>query len=197
MFSACTVATIMTGGLAVAACGTDSVPTAPETGSSPFFRTEKSPSGPGAQVSRSNGQFFATFKAPGAPYFVAIGATASAAADFCTGGDPEFGASKDLFVEAPNGNVNFVFKSDGKVPLLLFPAGTESICDGSPVAEGTGLYTDISSNLFGGHGRGTSGFRIRGQVRDQAGDKHHVLVVVQSQLGPTGFNDLVVKIKVN
>jgi hypothetical protein len=75
--------------------------------------------------------------------------------------------------------------------------GTEDICSGSPVAEGTGLYTDISSNLFGGQGRGTSGFRIRGEVTDLSGERHHVLVVVQSQLGPNGFEDLVVKIKVN
>jgi len=118
-------------------------------------------------------------------------------ADFCSGGDPELGGLKDLFVQAPNGNAHLVFKSDGKVPLLLFPAGTEDICSGSPVAEGTGLYIDISSNLFGGPGRGTAGFRIRGQVTDLAGERHHVIVVVQSQLGPTGFTDLVVKIKVN
>ena len=116
--------------------------------------------------------------------------------DFCSGGDPELGALKDLFVEMPNGNVHAVFKSDGKVPLLLFPAGTEDICHGSPVAEGTGLYTDISSNLFGGHGRGNVGVRIRGQVRDLAGTRHHVLVVAQQHLGPNGFEDLVLKVEV-
>jgi hypothetical protein len=71
MFRACTVATIMAVGLAVAACSTDHGPTASETGSAPFFRTEHSPPGPGAQVSHSDGGFFATFTAPGAPYFAA------------------------------------------------------------------------------------------------------------------------------
>jgi len=118
-------------------------------------------------------------------------------AEFCNGTEPEFGGMKDLFVQTPSGNVHGLFKSDGKVPLLLFPAGTEDICSGSPVAEGTGLYTDQFSNLFGGPGRGTAGFRIRGQVTDLAGERHHVLVVDHSQLGPTGFKDLVVKIKVN
>ena len=68
--------------------------------------------------------------------------------------------------------------------------------DGTPVAEGTGIYTDISSNLFGGPGRGTAGFRIRGTVTDLAGERHHVLVVVHSQLGPGGLQDLVTKINV-
>jgi hypothetical protein len=103
----------------------------------------------------------------------------------------------DQFVERPNGGVHVRFKSDGKVPLLLYPAGTESICDGTPVAEGTGIYTEISSNLFGGPGRGTVGFRIRGTVTDLAGERHHVLVVVHSQLGPDGLQDLVTKINVN
>jgi hypothetical protein len=197
MFRAPIVVTIMAAGLALAGCGTDNQLTAPETGSAPSFRTDKSPSGPGAQVTHGKGGFFSTFRAPGAPYFVAIGLTAGAAAEFCRGGDPELGASKDLIVEGPNENVHTLFKSDGKVPLLLFPAGTEDICDGSPVAEGTGIYTDVSSNVFGGHGRGTAGFRIRGQVTDLAGEKHHVLVVVHQHLGPDGFEDLVVKIDVN
>jgi hypothetical protein len=34
-------------------------------------------------------------------------------------------------------------------------------------------------------------------VTDLAGERHHVLVVVQSQAGPTGFEDRVVKISVN
>jgi hypothetical protein len=53
------------------------------------------------------------------------------------------------------------------------------------------------SNLFGGPGRGTAGFRIRGTVLDLAGERHHVLVVVHSQLGPDGLQDLVTKINVN
>ena len=197
MFRMYTVATIMAAGLAVAACGTDHAPTAPETGSAPSFRTEHSPPGPGAQVSRGEGGFFATFKAPGAPYFVAIGLTASAAVETCRGGDPELGALRSLFVERSNGGVHVLFKSDGKVPLLLYPAGTEDICSGSPVARGTGTFTDLSSNLFGGPGRGTSGYRIRGTVTDLAGERHHVLVVVHSQLGPNGFVDRVRKINVN
>jgi hypothetical protein len=197
MFRACTVAAIMAAGLAVAACSTDQSPTAPDTGAAPSFRTEHSPPGPGALVSRGNGGFFSTFRAPGAPYFVAIGLTTQTAEETCRGGEPELGALRSMFVEKPNGDVHLLFKSDHKVPLLLYPAGTEDICDGSPVAEGTGTFTDIASNLFGGPGRGTSGFRIRGTVTDLAGERHHVLVVVHSQLGPNGFVDLVKKISVN
>lgn len=135
---------------------------------------------------------------PGAPYFVAIGLSASDARQFCSGGpEPEFGALRSLFVERPNGGVHFLFKSKGKVPLLLYRAGTEDICDGTPVAAGTGSFSDISSNLFGGPGRGTSGFRIVGTVTDLAGRRHHVLVVVHSFLGPTGFVDRVRKINVH
>jgi hypothetical protein len=76
-------------------------------------------------------------------------------------------------------------------------AGLAVACSGSPVAEGTGIFTDVASNLFGGPGRGTSGLRIRGTVTDLAGERHHVLVVVQSQLGPNGFVDHVRKINVN
>ena len=101
---------------------------------------------------------------------------------------------RSLFVERPNGGVHLLFKSDRKVPLLLYPAGTEDTCNGSSVAEGTAVFTDVASNLFGGPGRGTSGFRIRGTVTDLAGERHHVLVVVHSQLGPNGFQDLVTKI---
>ena len=39
--------------------------------------------------------------------------------------------------------------------------------------------------------------RIRGTVTDLAGKRHHVLVVVHSQLGPNGFVDRVSKINVN
>jgi hypothetical protein len=173
----------MAASLAVAACGTDHAPTAPETGSAPSFRTEHSPPGPGAQVSRGEGGFFSTFTAPGAPYFVAIGLTASGAEETCSGGDPELGGLRSLFVERPNGGAHLLFKSDGKVPLLLYPAGTEDICSGSPVAEGTGTFT--------------AGFRIRGTVTDLAGERHHVLVVVHSQLGPDGLQDRVTKINVN
>ncbi len=116
--------------------------------------------------------------------------------EFCSGGDPELGGLKTHFVEQPHGGAQTLFKSAGKVPLLLFPAGTEDICDGSPVAEGTGTYTDGSANLFRGIGQGTSGFRIRGQVTDQAGTRLHVLVAVHSQLGPGGFVDIVNKIEV-
>jgi len=96
MFRARSIATLMAAALGVAACGTDSSPTAPHDPGL-AFRSEKSPAGGGAQVSHGDGQFFATFKEPGAPYFVAIGVSRSAAAEFCRGGDPDFGASKDLY----------------------------------------------------------------------------------------------------
>jgi hypothetical protein len=198
MFRASTVATIMATGLAVAACSTDHTPTAPDTGSVPSFRSEHSPPGPGTRVSHGSGGFFSTISSPGAPYFIAIGLSASGAAQLCSGGEePEFGPLRSLFVERPNGGVHLLFKSDGKVPLLLYPAGTEDICSASPVAEGTGTFTDIASNLFGGPGRGTSGTRIRGTVTDLAGERHHVLVVIQTFLGPNGFVDRVRKISVN
>jgi hypothetical protein len=39
-------------------------------------------------------------------------------------------------------------------------------------------YTDNSSNVLGsGHGLSMSGFRIRGEVTDLAGDRPHVLKV--------------------
>ena len=66
MFRACTVVTIMAAGLAMAACSSDSAPTAPKD-PPPTFRTEKSPAGGGAQVSHAQGQFFATFTAPVRP----------------------------------------------------------------------------------------------------------------------------------
>jgi hypothetical protein len=78
MFRACTVATIRAAGSAIAACSTDQAPTAPETGS--------------------------------APYFVAIGLTASAAVETCRGGDPELGALSsdrtDLWISCRRINVN-------------------------------------------------------------------------------------------
>jgi hypothetical protein len=197
MLRASTVATFMVAGLAVAACGTDSSSATLEPGTGPSFRSEHSPPGPGAQVSHGRGGFFVTFKQPGAPYFIAVGVTPEEAADFCSGGDPDFAPSRDLFVEGPNGNIHGVFKSDGKVPLSLYPPDTEDICSGTPVAQGSGIYTDNGSNIFGGNGRGNTGFRIRGQVTDLAGDRHHVLVVVRQHLGPNGFEDLVVKVSVN
>ena len=195
MYRTRTVATIVAAGLAIAACGSDDAPTAPEPGPTPSLRTEHNADGPGAVVFHGRGQFFATVNEPGAPYFIAIGVSAAGAREFCRGGDPDFGASKDLFAEGPNG-IHAVFKSDGKVPLLLYRPGTEDICDGSPVAVGTGIFTDNSSNLIGGHGRGVASSRIRGTVTTPAGKRLHVLVVMHSQLGPNGFEDLVLKIQV-
>jgi hypothetical protein len=167
----------------------------PRDGLRPVLPHRAQPRRPGTLVSRGEGGFFSTFKPPGA--FVAIALTARAAEETCRGGDPELGALRSMFVEKPNGDVHLLFKSDHKVPLLLYPAGTEDICSGSPVAEGTGTMTEVSSNVFGGSGRGTSGFRFRETVTDLAGERHHVLVVVHSQLGPNGFVDLVRKINVN
>jgi len=192
MFRACTLATIVAAALAAAACGTDRAPTGPEA--RPSFRSQKHPSGPGAQVFHDHGQFFATFRQPGSP-FILIGASASAVRVFCRGGDPDFAPFKELFVEGPNG-IHSTFKSDGKVPLLVYRPGTEDLCDGSPIAQGTGLYTDNTSNLVGGHGRGNASSRVRGQVTNLAGERQHVLVSFHEQLGPTGFEDVVVKISV-
>lgn len=80
MFRACTVASIVAGGLAIAACGSDSSPVDPESGSGPSFRTENGPPGPGAMVFRSSGGFFTTF--PGTNYLVEIGLGASGVAAF-------------------------------------------------------------------------------------------------------------------
>ncbi|MDF1501402.1 hypothetical protein [Roseisolibacter sp. H3M3-2] len=184
----------LVGAVLLAACASD-LPTALAPGAAPSRRTEHAPAGPGAQISRGGGQFVVSVRVPDAPYFVVIGASASAARDFCSGGDPEFGPSRDLFAEGPNG-IHAVFRSDGKVPLLLYPAGTEDLCSGTPVAEGTGLYTEVSSNIVGGHGRGTDGFRVRGQVTEAGGAVRHVLVVVQRQLRPDGLATLVAKVEV-
>jgi hypothetical protein len=190
-----TVATILAGGLAAAACGTDSLPAAPETGSAPSFRTEHSPEGPGAMVFQSSGAFFTTV--PGTDYLVEIGIGASAVESFCSGGDFDDGVALTHFVEQPNGRLHDVFRSDGQVPLLLFPAGIESICEAAPVAEGTGLYTETASGNFGAPGLLQFGFRITGFVTDQAGERHHVVVVVRKQLRGDEFQTVVEKVDVS
>ncbi len=194
MLRAPTLATIVAAGLA-AACGTDSSPVAPDSGSAPSLRTENSPPGPGAIVFRGSGQFFATWRGDG--FLVEIGASARNVAQFCTSPDFESGELLEHFVERPNGGESSWFKSGGKVPLLLFPDSAEDICSAAPVAQGTGLYTDNGSNFLGGKGRANGSFRIRGQVTDRSGKLHHVLVVVHSQIRQDGFHFIVDKVKVN
>jgi hypothetical protein len=193
-----TVAAIVAGGLVVAACGTDGSTMAPETESGPAFRTqrtENSPSGPGAMVFRSRGGFFTTW--PSENYLVEIGLSARGVAAFCRGGDLEEGMALTQFVERPHGGIQELFKSEGKVPLLLFPADAEDICSAEPVAEGSGIYTENAANFLGGRGLPRFGFRIRGHVTDEAGDRHHVVVIVQTQLRSDGFHRVVEKVSVN
>jgi len=195
MFRTSTMATIVACGLTAAACGTDSSPTAPESAAAPSLRTANSPPGPGAMVFRGKGGFFSTWRGDG--FLVEIGATAKGVTQFCSGAeDFEEGESLDHFVERPNGGESSLFKSDGKVGLLLFPASAEDICSAPPVAQGTGLWTDQASNFLGGPGRANGGFRFRGQVTDQSGQRHHVLVVVHSQIRRDGFHFIVDKVKV-
>lgn len=196
MFRASTMATIVACGLTAAACGTDSSPTAPESASARSLRTQNSPPGPGAMVFHSKGGFFSTWRGDG--FLVEIGATARGVRQFCSGAeDFEDGESLDHFVERPNGGESSVFKSDGKVGLLLFPESAEDICSAAPVAQGTGLWTDQASNFLGGPGRANGSFRFRGQVFDRSGQRHHVLVVVHAQVRRDGFHFIVDKVKVN
>ena len=195
MFSARALATIAAGGLAIAACDSSSSPVAPETPSAPSLRTDHNQPGPGAMVFRGSGQFFATWRGDG--FLVEIGASARNVEQFCTGSDFDSGELLDHFVERPNGGESAWFKSGGKVPLLLFPDSAEDICSTAPVAEGSGLYTDNGSNFLGGKGRANGSFRIRGQVTDGSGQRHHVLVVVHSQILRDGFHFIVDKVKVN
>ena len=196
MFRPYVVATIAACGLTAAGCGTDSSPVAPESGSAPSLRTQNNQPGPGAMVFRGNGGFFSTWRGDG--FLVEIGATARGVVQFCRGDeDFEAGVSIDHFVERPNGGESSLFKSDGKVGLLLFPESAEDICSAAPVAQGTGLWTDQGSNFLGGPGRANGGFRFRGQVIDRSGQRHHVLVVVHSQIRRDGFHFIVDKVKVN
>jgi hypothetical protein len=195
MFRAPTIAIIAAIGLTVAACGTDSSPVAPETGSAPSLRTDRSPLGPGAMVFRGSGQFFSTWRGDG--FLVEIGASARNVAQFCSGPDFESGVLLDHFVERPNGGESALFRSGGKVALLLFPGSAEDICSAAPVAQGTGLYTENGSNFLGGNGQPNGGFRFRGQVTDRSGQRHHVLVIVRSHLRSDGFHFIVDKVKVN
>jgi hypothetical protein len=195
MFRASTVATILAGGLAMAACGTDSSPAAPETGPAPSLRTEHSPEGPGARVFQSSGAFFTTV--PGTNYLVEIGIGAGTVASFCSGGDSDEGVALTQFLEQPNGRLHSLFRSDGQVPLLLFPAGIESICEAAPVAEGTGLYLETANGNFGAPGLLQFGFRITGFVTDQAGERHHVVVVVRKQFRGDEFQTVVEKVDVS
>src|SRR5262245_5529089 len=196
MFRASTLATIVACGLTAAACGTDSSPTAPESGPAPSLRTENNKPGPGAMVFRGPAGFFSTWRGDG--FLVEIGASAKGIAQFCSGSqDFEEGVALDHFVERPNGGMSGVFKSDGKVALLLFPESAEDICSAPPVAQGTGLYTDNGSNFIGGPGRANSTTRFRGQVTDANGQRHHVLVVIHAQIRRDGFHFIVDKVKVN
>ena len=138
------ITTILACGLSAAACGTDSSPTTP--GSAPPLRTEMSPPGPEALVFRGNGQFFATWRGDGS--LVEIGASAQSIAQLCRTGDFESGVLLDHFVERPSGGESVTFRSDGKVPLLLFPESAEDICSAPPVAQG-----ELSAALGGRHAR--------------------------------------------
>jgi hypothetical protein len=196
MFRPHVVAAIVACGLTAAACGTESSPVAPESGSAPSLRTANSPPGPGAMVFRGPAGFFSTWRGDG--FLVEIGASARGIVQFCRGDDEfEDGTALEHFVERPNGGESSLFKSDGKVALLLFPGSAEDICSAPPVAQGTGLYTDQGSNFLGGPGRANGGFRMRGQVTDRSGQRHHVLVVVHSQIRRDGFHFIVDKVQVN
>jgi len=193
-FNAFTIA--LAGGLA-AACGTDTSPTDPEGAPSPSFRTGNNAAGPGALVIRSGTAFFVTFTAPGSANLVAAGLSEGQLADFCSSGESPLGEAIEQIVIRPDGSVHDLFKARN-VPLLLFPADAESICTVAPLAVGRGNYTRTDNDLFVTGGRTNSfGFRIRGQVTDASGDKHHVLVVFKGQLNRVHGARQHVKVNVN
>ena len=98
----------------------------------------------------------------------------------------------------PDGSFKELFKGK-KVGLLLFPGGTEDICSADPVAAGTGNYTLTDNDLIvSGRRTNSFGFRIRGNVTDEGGEKHHVLVVVKLLFnGNFGLKENVQSVKVN
>ena len=59
------------------------------------------------------------------------------------------------------------------------------------------MALDGTHNFLGGPGRANGGFRFRGQVTDRSGQRHHVLVVVRTQLRRDGLHFIVDNVKVN
>ena len=149
MFRPYVVATIAACGLTAAGCGTDSSPVAPSPARRPLSvpRTTSPARGRWSFGGRAGSSV------PGAGTVSSWRSAPPHAASFNSAvgtRTSKHGVSIDHFVERPNGGESSLFKSDGKVGLLLFPESAEDICSAAPVAQGTGLWTDQGSNFLGG-----------------------------------------------
>jgi len=165
--------------------------------SGPSLKTEDNSGPPGAEVLHLATDIFVTFRAPDRSALVAIGLTPEAAAEFCAGGNLEPGEGIEDFLVRPDGSFKKLTKSGHKVGLLVFPGDAENVC-ATPIASGSGVFTETDNALLGDRRNDSFGLRIRGQVTNLAGLKQHVLVVYKAVFNQgTGFKENVVKVAVN
>jgi hypothetical protein len=179
------------------ACGTDPVPVEPSGADGPALRSAHSPPGPGAFVIRTEGTFGFYFSDPDERYSVLGGLSRDQLAALCSGADFTFEPAREQLVFRPDGSIHQIFRAR-RVTVHVFEGAFADIC-GTPFAVGQGNYTNTDNDLAVSFRRTNSfGFRLRGQVTDGSGGRHHLLAKFRALIMRSGlFRELFSEIKLN
>lgn len=185
----------MCGALALACSDTPTFPSAREP-VGPEFRTANNPNGPGALVIRFESALALFFSGPDEEFSVIAGLTLTDLAALCAEEEFSFEPIQGQDVIRPDGSVHEV--NQGRVTILVFEGAFADFCAGPPFAVGRGRWTSTDNDLFvSGNRTNSFGFRLRGQVTEPDGERHHVLVKFHGLINRQGALRSTSDIKVN
>lgn len=178
------------------ACNDD--PTSPQPSAEPTFRTANNPNGPGAFVIRFETTIGVEFVDPESDLTVIAGATLDQLAALCVGGDFTFEPATEQLVFRPDGSIHQLLKAKN-VTLLLFDVAFVDFCAVAPFAVGRGNFTGTDNDLTVSRNRTNSfGFRLRGWVAEDSGERHRVLAKFHALITRSGaFREITSQIKLN
>ncbi len=194
MFRSLTLMIVLVCGALGLACNND--PTEPSTG--PTLRTANNPNGPGAFVVRFETTIGFLFVDPESDLTVIAGLTLDQLAALCAGGDVTFEPATEQLVFRPDGSIHQLFKAK-KATLLLFDVAFVDFCAVAPFAVGRGNFTGTDNDLtVSGNRTNSFGFRLRGRVAENSGERHHLLAKFHALITRSGaFREITSRIKLN
>jgi hypothetical protein len=185
------------GSVALACSDTTISPTGLEP-AGPELPTARSPGNPGALVIRFEGALGLFFSGPDEQYSVLAGLTPADLAALCADEAFSFEPIQGQDVIRPDGSVHEVTQGRN-VTILVFQGAFADFCAQAPLATGRGRWTNTDNDLFVSLNRTNSfGFRLRGQVTEPGGERHHVLVKFHGLINRQGvFREITSYINLN
>jgi hypothetical protein len=196
MFRSLTLMIVLVCGALGLACNNDPTSTQPPAG--PTYRTANNPNGPGACVIRFETTLGLLFVDPASNRTVIAGLSLDQLAALCAGGNFTFEPATEKRVFRPDGSIHQLFKAKN-VTLLLYDVASVDFCAVAPFAVGRGNFTGTDNDLtVSGNRTNSFGFRLRGRVAEDSGERHHMLAKFHALITRSGvFREITSQIKLN